>query len=192
LRWPDGLAHGGGRGSRPGDHDIIGILYIYFRSFILVVQVLLNIPLAFIGSVFAIYVTGIEFSVATLIAFITLCGIASRNGIMMISHYNHLIQSEGEVFSKETILRGSQERIVPVLMTALTAALALAPLLLSKGQPGKEILYPVAVVIIGGLVSSTLLDLIVTPTLFYNYGKKPLEKSQNYLSRVKEKEGEWK
>ena len=95
----------------------------------------------------------------------------------MISHYLHLMKYEGETFSKHMVVRGSQERLVPVLMTALTAALALVPLVLSKGQPGKEILYPVALVIVGGLFSSTLLDIIVTPAIFYNYGKKSAQDS---------------
>lgn len=155
---------------------IMLVLYLHFRSFMLTLQIMLNVPLALIGSVVAIYLTERELSVATLIAFITLCGIASRNGIMMVSHYLHLMQEEGEAFSKEMIIRGSLERLVPVLMTALTAALALVPLLLSKGDAGKEILYPVAVVIVGGLVSSTLLDIIVTPAVFYKFGRKAAER----------------
>jgi CzcA family heavy metal efflux pump len=155
---------------------IVGLLYSQFRSLTLVAQIMLNIPLALIGSIVAIYLTQRELSVATLIAFITLCGIASRNGIMMISHYVHLAEHENEPFSKNMVLRGSAERLIPVLMTALTAAFALVPLLLSQGEPGKEILYPVAVVIVGGLVSSTLLDLVVTPTLFYRFGHKALAK----------------
>jgi Cu/Ag efflux pump CusA len=157
---------------------IFGVLYLHFRSWVLSVQVMLNVPLALIGSVFAIYMTERVLSVATLIAFITLCGIASRNGILMVSHYLHLMQEEGEKFGKEMILRGTLERLVPVLMTASTAALALIPLLLAAGEPGKEILHPVAVVIVGGLVSSTFLDLIVTPTAFYLFGKKA---SEQYL-----------
>ncbi|MDZ4660540.1 MAG: efflux RND transporter permease subunit [Pseudomonadota bacterium] len=155
---------------------IFFVLYIHFKSIMLSFQVMLNVPLALIGSIFAIFITERELSVATLIAFITLCGIASRNGIMMISHYIHLIKEEGEEFSKEMIIRGSLERLVPVLMTAFAAALALFPLLLSKGEPGKEILYPVAVVIVGGLFSSTLLDIIVTPAVFYRFGRKSIEK----------------
>ncbi len=154
---------------------IFTVLYLHFRSWVLSLQVMLNIPLALIGSVVAIYLTERVLSVATLIAFITLCGIASRNGILMVSHYLHLMAEEGEKFGKAMILRGTLERLVPVLMTASTAALALIPLLLAAGEPGKEILHPVAVVIVGGLVSSTILDLIVTPTAFYLFGEKAAE-----------------
>ncbi len=157
---------------------IFAVLYLHFRSWVLSFQVMLNVPLALIGSIVAIHLTDRILSVATLIAFITLCGIASRNGILMVSHYLHLMQEEGETFGKEMILRGTLERLVPVLMTASTAALALIPLLLAAGEPGKEILHPVAVVIVGGLVSSTFLDLIITPTAFYLFGKKA---SEQYL-----------
>ncbi|MBL7665621.1 MAG: efflux RND transporter permease subunit [Bacteriovoracaceae bacterium] len=163
-----------------GSLSLIGIfvvLYAHFKSTFIAIQIMLNIPMALIGSLVLLFLTERIFSVATLVGLVTLCGIASRNGIMMISHYLHLMKHEGESFSKQMVIRGSQERLVPVLMTALTAALALIPLVLSKGQPGKEILYPVALVIVGGLFSSTLLDIIVTPTVFYNYGKKSAELS---------------
>jgi CzcA family heavy metal efflux pump len=151
------------------------VLYSHFKSSRIVLQIMLNIPLALIGSVAAVMLTGGTFSIATLVGFITLTGIASRNGIMMISHYIHLVEHEGEKFSQSMIIRGSLERMVPVLMTALTAALALIPLTLNSQAAGKEILYPVATVILGGLVSSTLLDMIVTPVVFYAVGEKALK-----------------
>lgn len=164
------------------------ILYFHFNSAILSAQIMLNIPLALIGSVAAIYMTERSFSIASLIAFVTLCGIASRNGIMMISHYLHLMTEEGEKFGKEMIIRGTLERLVPVLMTALTAILALTPLLFAKGQPGKEILHPVAVVIVGGLLTSTLLDLLVTPAVFYLFGEKASSRVIEKQQRLKTEE----
>ena len=152
------------------------VLFAHFRSVPIVLQILLNIPLALVGSVVTIFLTGGTFSVASLVGFITLTGIASRNTIMMVSHYLHLMQEEGEAFDVHMVVRGSLERLVPVLMTALTAGLALIPLVLSKGDPGKEILYPVATVILGGLISSTLLDTIVTPAVFFRFGRKSAEK----------------
>lgn len=164
------------------------ILFFHFNSAVLSLQIMLNIPLALIGSVAAIYMTEKSFSLASLIAFVTLCGIASRNGIMMISHYLHLMIEEKEKFSKEMIMRGTLERLVPVLMTALTAILALTPLLFAKGQPGKEILHPVAVVIVGGLLTSTLLDILVTPAIFYLFGEKASAKAIAKYQRLKTEE----
>ncbi|MBK9324227.1 MAG: efflux RND transporter permease subunit [Bdellovibrionaceae bacterium] len=164
--------------------SLIGIfivLYAHFKSSFIAVQIMLNIPMALIGSLVAIYLSDRVFSIATMVAFITLCGIASRNGIMMISHYLHLMKYEGEEFTKEMVIRGSLERLVPVLMTALTAILGLLPLVLAKGAPGKEILHPVAVVIVGGLLSSTLLDMFVTPTVFFRFGRKSAE--SNLISK---------
>lgn len=148
------------------------VLFLHFRTHFITIQVMLSVPLALIGGLIATFIAGKTFSVATLVAFVTLCGIATRNGIMMISHYLHLMRFEGENFDRGMVIRGSLERLVPVLMTALTAILALIPLVMAFGEPGKEILSPVAAVIIGGLISSTLLDIILTPTIFYNYGRK--------------------
>jgi CzcA family heavy metal efflux pump len=159
------------------------VLFSHFRSWRIVTQIMLNIPLALIGSVIAVTLTGGTFSVATLVGFVTLTGIASRNGIMMISHYIHLVEHEGETFNRQMIIRGSLERLVPVLMTALVAALALIPLTLDAQASGKEILYPVAVVILGGLISSTLMDMIVTPVVFHTFGKKAIEE---YVERKKQ------
>jgi CzcA family heavy metal efflux pump len=169
---------------------IVLVLYGHFGSWILALQIMLNLPLAVIGSVIAVYLSGGTFSVATLVGFVTLCGIASRNGIMMISHYLHLMAHEGESFTKEMVVRGSIERLVPVLMTALTAALALIPLVMAAGEPGKEILHPVAVVILGGLISSTILDMAVTPTVFFAFGRGAAEKAilKMKLNETKEME----
>ncbi len=153
------------------------ILYANFHSAMVTAQIMLTIPLAFMGGVYSLFMSDRIFSVASLIGLVTLCGIASRNGIMMISHYLHLMKYEGEKFSKEMVIRGSLERLVPVLMTALTAALGILPLVFAHGQPGSEILHPVAIVIVGGLISSTLLDFIVTPTVFYRFGRKAAEAS---------------
>ncbi len=157
------------------------LLYAHFRSAMIVAQILLNIPLAFIGGLALTYLLVGKISIASLVGFITLAGIASRNTIMMISHYLHLMEHEGEAFREQMIERGSLERLVPVTMTALTAGLALIPLVLSSGQPGKEILFPVAVVILGGLVSSTILDMAVTPAIFFKFGRRA---SEHYLKRA--------
>lgn len=154
-------------------------LYTHYRSVNLSLQIMLAIPLSFIGAIIGIYLTGGVFSIATLVGFITLAGIASRNGILMISHYLHLMQYEGEKFDLEMLRRGTQERLVPVLMTAITALLALTPLIMASGETGKEILTPIAVVIFSGLFSSTLLNLFVTPLVFWRFGKTI---SQRYIN----------
>ena len=139
-------------------------------------QVMINIPLALIGAVMALLISGGVFSIATLVGFISLVGITSRNGIMMISHYLHLMREEGEDFTEEMIIRGSLERLVPVIMTALTAGLSLIPFVLAADAPGKEILHPLAVVVLGGILTSTLLDQVVTPAVFYKFGKPAADK----------------
>jgi HME family heavy-metal exporter len=155
------------------------VLFIHFRSLPLVGFIMLNIPFSMIGAVLAIWLTSRTFSIGSLVGFVTLCGISARNGIMMVSHYLHLLREEGETWSLAFVIRGALERLVPVLMTAATAALALIPLILFPGQPGKEILYPVAVVIFGGLLSSTLMNIALVPTLFWNFGRKAVLKLLN-------------
>jgi HME family heavy-metal exporter len=152
------------------------VLYGRYRSTVLTLIVMGNIPLALVGSVAALWISGQPLSVAALVGFITLTGIATRNGILKISHFVNLCAFEGERFGRPMIVRGSLERLTPVLMTALVAAFALVPLLLGADAPGKEILHPVAVVIFGGLISSTLLDTVLTPVMFWRWGEKPLER----------------
>jgi CzcA family heavy metal efflux pump len=156
---------------------IVFLLYGYFQSASLAFQVMINIPLALIGGLVFTWLKVDNISIATLVGFIAVGGVAARNGIMMLSHYLHLMKHEGEGFTREMIIRGTQERMVPVLMTALAAGIALIPLVLAGDQPGKEILHPVAVVIVGGLISSTLLDFLVTPALFYRFGRKAAERA---------------
>jgi CzcA family heavy metal efflux pump len=153
------------------------LLYSHFKSPYLALIIMANIPMALIGSVGALWITGQSLTVASLVGFITLTGIASRNGILKVSHYIHLMKEEGEKFTRKMIIRGSLERLTPVLMTALVAALALIPLLLDGSAPGKEILHPVAVVIFGGLLSSTLLDTLVTPVVFWLLGAERIKKT---------------
>ncbi|WP_410499050.1 efflux RND transporter permease subunit [Chitinibacter sp. S2-10] len=155
---------------------IFMVLYTRYQSAVLAGMIMANIPMALIGSVIAMWLSGITLSVASMVGFITLTGIATRNGILKVSHYINLCKFEGEVFGQPMIIRGSLERLTPVLMTALTAALALTPLLFAADAPGKEILHPVAVVIFGGLISSTLLDTLLTPLMFWLFGEKPLQR----------------
>ncbi len=156
---------------------IVFLLYGYFQSAALAGQVMLNIPLALVGGLAFTYWKLNNISIATLVGFIAVGGIAARNGIMMLSHYLHLMKHEGEGFTKAMIIRGTKERMVPVLMTALAAGIGLIPLVLAGDQPGKEILHPVAVVIVGGLVTSTLLDFAVTPAVFWLFGRKAAKRA---------------
>jgi HME family heavy-metal exporter len=152
------------------------VLYSRYQSTALAMMIMANIPLALVGSVIGLKLSGQPLSVAALIGFITLAGISTRNGILKVSHYINLCAFEGESFSKAMLVRGSLERLTPVLMTALVAAFALAPLLFEAGQPGTEVLYPVAVVIFSGLISSTLLDTFLTPAMVWLFGRKPIER----------------
>lgn len=155
---------------------IFMVLYQRYQSFVLAGIILANIPLGLIGSVVALWLAGQPLSVASMIGFITLAGITARNGILKISHYINLALFEGETFGRDLVTRGSLERLTPVLMTALAAGLALVPLLFGAGEPGREILHPVAVTIFGGLISATLIDTILTPLMFLRFGKTSLQR----------------
>jgi HME family heavy-metal exporter len=154
---------------------IFVVLYSRYQSAVLAGLIMANVPLALVGAVVGLWLSGQPLSIAALIGFITLAGIATRNGILKVSHYANLCKFEGETFGSAMLVRGSLERLAPVLMTALVAAGALGTLLLEAGQPGTEILYPVAVVIFSGLISSTLLDSFVTPALVALFGRKGIE-----------------
>ena len=180
-----------------GAAAVVGVFLLLCKalgSWRAAIQVLVNVPLAALGSVVAllivnqpsaealaaapwwqwpqVWAAATNLSVAHWVGFITLIGIVSRNGIMMISHYIHLMQHEGEPFGERMVIRGSLERLAPVLMTAFTSFFGLLPLLFGAGQPGKEILYPLTVVVFGGMLGSTILDQIVTPALFYAFGSR--------------------
>jgi Cu/Ag efflux pump CusA len=133
--------------------------------------IMLNLPLAMIGGVVGIYLAGGVLSVASIVGFITLFGIATRNGIMLVSHIRHLQEHEGITDFRTAVIRGATERLVPILMTALAAGLALVPIALSAGEPGSEIQAPMAIVIMFGLLSSTALNMIVVPILYERFGR---------------------
>lgn len=164
------------------------VLYARYRSAVLALIIMGNVPLALIGSVAILWFTGTALSVASAIGFITLTGIATRNGILKISHYINLVLFEGERFGRKMIMRGTLERLRPVLMTALSAGIALVPLMIGADEPGKEILSPVALTILGGLITATLLDAFLTPVLFLLLGRKPLERLTSIEGRAVEAE----
>jgi CzcA family heavy metal efflux pump len=150
---------------------IFAVLYHAFRSMPLVMLIMTNIPTVLIGGMLGVWLTGGSVNLAHLVGFISLAGIVSRNGIMLIGRCLSLVQKEGLPFEPATIVKATLDRVVPVLMTSLVTALALVPLLLYGSEPGKEMLHPLAVVIFGGLISSTAISLFLTPALFYRFGK---------------------
>ncbi len=150
---------------------IVLLLFMALKSKRALLLVLANLPFALVGGVATVLATGGNLSLGSLIGFVTLFGITLRNSIMLISHYEHLVNNEGLIWGAETALRGSTERLVPILMTALVTALALLPLALYSGEPGNEIEGPMAVVILGGLMTSTLLNLLVLPALALRFGR---------------------
>lgn len=190
-----------------GSFSVIGVFFLLCKcleSWRAALQVLVNIPLAAMGSVITllivnqptaealhaatwwewprVWIGATSLSVAHWVGFVTLIGVVSRNGIMMISHYVHLMQHEGEPFGEAMIVRGSLERLAPVMMTAATSFIGLLPLLFGAGQTGKEILYPLALVVFGGMLTSTLLDQLVTPALFFKFGRKVYSSSRSDVS----------
>jgi HME family heavy-metal exporter len=152
------------------------VLYMLYPSLRIVLQILNALPAAFIGGVAALVLSNQTLTVASMVGFISLGGIAARNGILLVSHYFHLMKYEGEGFTPEMVMRGSLERLAPVLMTALTAGIALVPLVVVGHAPGREILYPVATVILGGLVTSTLCEYLLHPGLFWKFTGKDAER----------------
>ncbi|PKO33047.1 MAG: CusA/CzcA family heavy metal efflux RND transporter [Betaproteobacteria bacterium HGW-Betaproteobacteria-7] len=157
---------------------IFMVLYSRYRSALLATLIMANVPLALVGAVFGLWLSGQPLSIAALIGFITLAGISTRNGILKVSHWLNLMRFEGESFNRDMVVRGALERLTPVLMTALVAAFALAPLLFEAEQPGTEILHPVAVVIFSGLLGATLLDTFITPALFWRFARPTVERLQ--------------
>ena len=172
--------------------SVIGIfllLQLDFRSWKLAMLVLLTLPFALVGGVAATYLQGGILSLGSLVGFVTVLGIAARNGIMLVSHYRHLEEVEGDKFGPALVMRGSQERLSPILMTALATGLALVPLIIGGNKPGHEIEYPMAVVILGGLITSTILNLFLLPPLYARWGRvfrpsdEPLAAPHHHVSR---------
>jgi len=150
---------------------ILVLLHAEFKSLRLTLLIFLTLPFALIGGVMGAFSVGAVLSLGSLVGFVTVLGIAARNGIMLLSHYQHLEENEGEPFGLSLIVRGAKERLAPILMTALCAGLGLVPLVLGGNKPGHEIEYPMAVVILGGLITSTALNLVLMPALYWRFGK---------------------
>lgn len=149
---------------------VLLLIYIAVGRFRLVLIMMLNLPFSLLGGVAAAIVTGASLSVGSMVGFVTLFGITVRNSIMLVSHYRHLVEEEGEPWNIGTLVRGGQERLPSILMTALVTALAMLPIAFNSDNPGREIMGPMAAIIIGGLVSSTLLNLLILPTVLMRYG----------------------
>jgi Cu/Ag efflux pump CusA len=150
---------------------IFFLLYTSFGSWRLATLTFFTLPWALVGGLLAAYFSNGVLSLGSLVGLLTILGIATRNGIMMVSHFQHLEEEEGEAFGPELVIRGARECIAPIMMTALTTGLALIPLVIAGNIPGHEIEHPMALVILGGLVTSTLLNLLVVPTLYLRFGK---------------------
>jgi Cu/Ag efflux pump CusA len=151
---------------------VILVIYSDFGSWRLTLFVAFTLPFALVGGGVGVMLTGGVVSLGSLVGFVTVLGIAARNGIMLVSHYRHLEDHEGETFGVGLVRRGSEERLAPILMTALATGLALLPLVVSGQKPGHEVEYPLAVVILGGLVTSTLLNLFLLPPLYLRFGRR--------------------
>jgi Cu/Ag efflux pump CusA len=150
---------------------VLLLLQASFGSFRLAALSFFTLPMALVGGVLAAWLAGGILSLGSLVGFYTVFGIAARNGILMINHFQHLEQEEAEPFGAELVLRGAQERLSPILMTTLATGLALMPLVLTGNVPGHEIEHPLAVVVVGGLVTSTLLNLFVLPSLYLRFAR---------------------
>ena len=152
---------------------VLLLVWLEFRSLRITALVAVSLPFALLGGVAAVLLSGGTMSLGSVVGFVTVLGISARNGIMLLSHFQHLERHEGETFGPGLILRGAEERLAPILMTAACAALALLPLVINGDKPGHEIEHPMALVILGGLVSSTLLNLLLMPTLYGRFGRAP-------------------
>jgi Cu/Ag efflux pump CusA len=148
------------------------LLQLAFGSWRLATFVFLTLPMSLVGGLIAIYIGGGVITIGALVGFFTVFGIAARNGILLINHCQHLETDEGVTFGPALVVRGARERLAPILMTSLATGLALVPLVLNGDQPGHEIEYPLAVVILGGLFTSTLLNLLVVPSLYLRFAKR--------------------
>jgi Cu/Ag efflux pump CusA len=150
---------------------VLLVIHSDFKTVRLTALVAITLPFALIGGVFGAVLGGGVLSLGSLVGFVTVLGIAARNGIMLVSHYRHLEEAEGQAFGPALVIRGSIERLAPILMTALATGLALVPLAIGGDKPGQEIEHPMAVVILGGLVTSTILNLFLMPSLYLAFGR---------------------